>query len=327
MKEQKIVSVGPLPQWVVDEFFSPFEVVALEDSNRAALLACLDARVVAIISRGPVFIDAEIMQAASSLKAIARTGVGLDTVDVEAASGRKIAVLYTPGAMSRAVAEHVLALILSAAKDLFQWHKRVLSGDWQTRYHLHNLDLEGTTLGIVGLGRIGRQVWRLARPFDMKVLVCDPYLDSSEFPGDELQFVSLEELLESSDIVTLHVPLNPETRGLINSGNIDRFKAGAILVNTARGPLIENYDILHSALESGRLRCVAMDTLILEPPDLQEPLFKHPRVILSAHVAARTGRAQERILRTMARSLKALLEGERLPRQNVANPEIVLQLY
>ncbi len=325
MQQQKILSVGPLPEWVRDEFFSPFEVNAVKDSSRSAVLSSLDVRVVAIISRGPVLIDAQVMDAAPSLKAIARTGVGLDTVDVEAASLRNIPVLYTPGAMSRAVAEHTLALILAAAKDLFGWHQRVLQEKWQQRYQVGNLDLEGATLGIIGLGRIGRQVWKLARALDMHILVTDPYLDPSQFPEDELRFVKLEELLEQSDIVTLHIPLNHETWGLINSRNISRFKPGAILINTARGAVIESYDILISALESQQLRRVAMDTLIVEPPDLSHPFFHHRNVILTAHVAARTQRAQEAILRTMGHDLAATLRGDPPPRENLANPEVFLE--
>ena len=325
MQQQKILSVGPLPEWVRDEFFSPFEVNSVKDSSRSAVLSSLDAQVVAIISRGPVLIDAQVMDAAPSLKAIARTGVGLDTVDVEAASLRTIPVLYTPGAMSRAVAEHSLALILAAAKDLSGWQQRVLQEEWQQRYQMCNLDLEGATLGIIGLGRIGRQVWKLTQPLDMHILVTDPYLDPSQFPADELRFVELEELLEKSDIVTLHTPLNQETRGLINRGNISRFKSGAILINTARGAVIESYDILISALESQQLKRVAMDTLIVEPPDLSHPFFHHSNVILTAHVAARTQRAQEAILRTMGRDLAATLSGDLPPRENLANPEVFLE--
>ncbi len=325
MQQQKILSVGPLPEWVRDEFFSSYEVNAVKDSSRSAVLSSLDPRVVAVISRGPVMIDAEVMDGAPSLQAIARTGVGLDTVDVEAASLRKIPVLYTPGAMSRAVAEHTLALILATSKDLSGWHRRVLQEEWQQRYQVRNLDLEDATLGIIGLGRIGRQVRKLVRPLDMRILVTDPYLDPSQFLEDELRFVELEELLEQSDIVTLHTPLNHETRGLINSGNISRFKPGTILINTARGAVIESYDILISALESGQLMQVAMDTLIVEPPDLSHPFFQHRNVILTAHVAARTQRAQEAILRTMGHDLAATLEGDQPPRENLVNPEVFLE--
>ena len=325
MERRRIVSIGALPQWVIDGFLSEFEVCSVGDSSREAVLSALDNRVVAIVSRGPVMIDRELLEAAPQLQAIARTGVGFDTVDLEAASALKIPVLYTPGAMSRAVAEHAAALMLAAAKDLFTWHRRVLEGGWQARYQRHNLQLQGATLGIVGLGRIGTQVCELMRPFDMHILVNDPYLDPADFPSDELRFVGLEELLQLSDIVTLHVPLNQETRALINSENISKFKPGAILVNTARGAIVEHYDILYQALEKGFLGIVAMDTLIVEPPDLAHPIFHHPRVVFSAHVAARTEHAQRQILCTTGENLRAVLHGRPARKDLVANPQVLAE--
>ena len=325
MERCRVVSIGALPQWVIDDFLSEFEVCTVEESSREAVLSALDNRVVAIISRGPVMIDRELLEAAPQLQAIARTGVGVDTVDLEAASSLKIPVLYTPGAMSRAVAEHTAALILAASKDLFTWHRRVLEGTWQARFQLHNLQLQGATLGIVGLGRIGSQVCELMRPFDMHILVNDPYLNPANFSPDELRFVGLEELLQFSDIVTLHVPLTRETRALINSENVSKFKPGAILVNAARGAIFENYDILCRALEKGYLGLVAIDTLIVEPPDLAHPIFHHPRVIFSAHVAARTENAQKRILRTTGEDLQAVLHGRPAHTDHVANPQVLVE--
>ena len=323
MKRRKIVTAGNLPKWVIDEFFSNFEIVVVKDFSRSALLSCLDDEVTGIMARGASQIDRKVIQAAPNLKVIARTGVGFNNIDVKTASLRNIPVLYTPHALSRAVAEHTLSLILAAAKDLRGWHERVLKGAWQERYHRHNVELKNATVGIVGLGRIGRQMRRLLQPFDVNLLVNDPYLKPSDFSQESFSLVSLEELLESSDIVTLHLPLNQETKGLINSSNIDRFKPGAIFVNAARGELVENYDILYAALEDGRLGFVALDTLIVEPPDLSHPIFYHARVLLSAHVGTRTLAAQERIFRTLGEDMKAVLEGGQPRRENVVNPEVM----
>lgn len=325
MQQQIILSVGPLPKWVKKEFLSTFKIKEVEDSSRSEVLSSLSNHdVLAIISRGPVMIDAEVMDNAPLLKAIARTGVGLDTVDVNAASLRSIPVLFTPGAMSRAVAEHTLALILATTKDLLGWHHRVLQSNWDQRYHLQNLDLEGATLGIIGLGRIGQELLELVQALKLRILAVDPYLDTSQFSKeDNIEFVELEKLLEQSDIVTLHTPLNEETRGLINSCNISKFKTGAILINTARGAIIENYDILITALESQKLSCVAMDTLIVEPPDLAHPFFYHRNVLLTAHVAARTKQSQKTILKTMGHDLSTILKGDFPPLENIANPEIL----
>ncbi len=322
-KQNKLVIAGHLPDWVIEKFFSDFQVISIEDPSRSDLLSSLDEEVIGIVARGSTVIDREVIQAAPNLQVIARTGAGYNTIDVEAASLRKIPVLYTPGAMSRAVAEHTVALILAAAKDLRGWHQRVLEEVWQERYHRLNLDLDGATLGIVGLGSIGRQVWHLLQAFDLTILVTDPYLEPSDLAREKLRSVPLEELLENSDIVTLHAPLGDETKGLINAANIERFKPGAILINAARGELVESYDVLYSALESGRLGFVALDTLISEPPDLSHPIFHHPRVLFSAHVASRTGRAQERMFLTLGADMKAVLQGEKPRRENVVNPEVI----
>jgi len=322
-KQQKLVIVGHLPDWVIEKFFSDFQVISIEEPSRSDLLSSLDEEVIGIVARGSTMIDSEVIQAAPNLQVIARTGAGYNTIDVEAASLRKIPVLYTPGAMSRAVAEHTVGLILAAAKDLLGWHQRVLEGAWQERYHRLNLDLEGATLGIVGLGSIGRQIWHLLQAFDLSVLVTDPYLEPSDFAQESLRSVPLEELLENSDIVTLHAPLEDGTKGLINATNIEHFKRGAILINTARGELVESYDVLYSALESGRLGFVALDTLISEPPDLSHPIFHHPRVLFSGHVASRTSRAQERMFLTLGADMKAVLQGKKPRRENVVNPQVI----
>ncbi len=322
-KQQKLVIVGHLPDWVIEKFFSDFQAISIEEPSRSDLLSSLDEEVVGIVARGSTMIDSEVIQAAPNLQVIARTGAGYNTIDVETASLRNIPVLYTPGAMSRAVAEHTVGLILAAAKDLLGWHQRVLEGAWQERYHRLNVDLEGATLGIVGLGSIGRQVWHLLQNFDLTVLVADPYLEPADFAQEKLRSVPLKELLENSDIVTLHTPLKDETRGLVNAANIENFKPGAILINAARGQLVESYDVLYSALESGRLGFVALDTLILEPPDLSHPIFHHPKVLFSGHVAARTSRAQERMLRTLGEDMKAVLEGKKPRRENVVNPQVI----
>ncbi|MCZ6768190.1 MAG: NAD(P)-dependent oxidoreductase [Acidobacteria bacterium] len=323
MTGQKIVTMGHLPEWVITQFFSDVQVVIVEEPSHSALLSALDAQVVAIVARGSTLIDSEVMEAAPALRIIARTGAGYNTVDVEAASLRKIAVLHTPGAMSRAVAEHTVALILAAAKDLRGWHEAVLQGNWQDRYHRLNLDLEASTVGIVGLGSIGRQVWHLLQPFDLNMLVTDPYLEPADLAQEKLHSVPLEELLEKSDVVTLHTPLQEDTKDLINAYNIEKFKKGAIFINAARGELVESYDLLHAALESGRLGYVALDTLIVEPPDLTHPIFHHPRALFSAHVAARTARAQERMFRTLGEDMKAVLMGTTPRTGNVVNAQAI----
>lgn len=323
MRKGEIVSAGPLPQWAKGEFEPGFKVTAIETSRAEDVFKAMNHGVVGLIGRGPAFLDGKMMDAAPNLKVIGRSGVGYDTVDIRAASERGIPVVYTPGAMSRAVAEHAVALILAAAKNLHGWHHIVLHGEWQKRYGSPALDLKGATVGIVGFGRIGREVWDLLRPFDMRVLVYDPFIDSSHLPSSELRLVPLDELLNNSDIVTLHAPLGETTKHLVNARSIEQFKQGAILVNTARGGLVENHDILYEALESGRLSYLALDVFVTEPPDLTHPLFKHPRALFTAHVASNTSGAQRRIMMSMIEDMKAVLEGRRPRLENVVNPDVL----
>lgn len=323
MRNGEIVSAGPLPEWVKAEFEPEFNVTAIETFQAEEVFKALNHEVVGLIGRGPTFLDGKLMDGAPNLKVIGRSGVGYDTVDIQAATQRGIPVVYTPGAMSRAVAEHTVALILAAAKNLHGWHHRVLHNEWQQRYGDPALDLEGATVGFVGFGRIGREVWHLLRPFDMRVLVYDPFIDSSRLPSTELRLVPLDELLKNSDIVTLHAPLGETTKHLVNAQSIEKFKQGAILVNTARGGLMENHDILYRALESGRLSYLALDVFVAEPPDLTHPLFKHPRALFTAHVAANTSGAQRRIMMSMIEDMKAVLEGRRPRLENVVNPDVL----
>lgn len=320
MDMNKIVSIGTLPGWFHQEFESEFEIITVADSARGELLANLTPQVVAIIARGSVMIDDEVMDRAPGLKCVARTGVGYDTVDIEAASGRGLPVIFTPGAMSVAVAEHTMALLFAAAKRLEGWRAALDRGDWEERYEEFSRDISGGTLGIVGFGRIGRQVRRIVRPLELEILVNDPYLDPDDFRDQEVEFVGKPALYERSDFITLHVPLNPETTGIIDAAAIERMKEGAILINTSRGAVVSSLDLLYEALEGSRLRAVGLDVFPVEPPE-DHPIFRHPRAIVTGHVAARTPGAQANILNTVRVELKAILEGQAPNPTNIVNAQ------
>lgn len=319
----RIVSAGPLPDWVVADLSKGFDLVVLDAPTEAELLGRIDDSVVALISRSTLYIGSATIDAAPNLKLIARSGVGFDNVDLEAATARGLPVIYTPGALSQAVAEHTLALILWAAKDLCRWRQRIAEGRWSDRDRHLNLHLEGKIVGIVGLGRIGRQVRRLLAPFGVRFLVSDPYLDPARYEDESLRFTTLSALLGNSEVVTLHVPLTEETQGLIGSHNLEEFKPGAILVNTARGAVIESHEVLLAALVRGRLGAVVLDTPVEEPLDPSDPLLHHPRVLITPHVASRTTQAQERVLRTVVSELKAVLGGGLPNPENVVNPQVL----
>ena len=229
-----IVATGPLPEWAAEQF-RPYPLVFCEAFTYEAVFSRVGPGVVGIVARGPVLIDAEMISAATELRVIGRSGVGYDTVDIAAATQRKIPVVYTPGAMSRVVAEHTLALILGAAKNLMGWHRVVLEGEWEERYQNPNLDLEGSVVGIVGFGRIGREVWHLLEPFGVQALVHDPYVVADEPPVKGVRFVSLEELLSSSDVVTLPRPLDRGDAEPDSSGQYRSVQAGSDLGQRGQG--------------------------------------------------------------------------------------------
>ncbi|MFH1965261.1 MAG: NAD(P)-dependent oxidoreductase [Acidobacteriota bacterium] len=320
---KKILTIGPLPSWVMKRFAPEYEIVTVEDSDRSEVLRACDESVIAIIARGAVMIDGEIMDRSPSLKLIARTGVGYDSVSIPDATARGIPVTYTPGAMTKSVAEHAMSLIFSAFKKLAYWQNSLKNDDWNARYREKSRDLEQSTLGIVGYGRIGRQLRLICKPLEMKVLADDPYINHAQYHDDDVTFTDLEGVLRNSDVISLHVPLNEETTGLINHENIRLIKPGTTLINTSRGRVIENLDILYQALEEGILGAAGLDVYPNEPPETHHPIFSHPRAILTGHVAARSPLSQERILLTMLKEVLAILEGKKPDPANIVNPETI----
>lgn len=314
----RIVSLGSLPEWVVKRLESRGEVIVILDADPERFFGALGPEVEVLIPRGALAIDREILDCLPRLRVIARTGVGYDNIDIDEATKRGIPVLYTPGAMSQSVAEHTLALILALLKNLDSWQSALRQGNWEERYWSLGSELAGKSIGIVGYGRVGRRFRDLLRPFDCPVLVCDPYLDPAEFRDHDIGFQPLEELLSQSDVVSLHVPLTQETTAMINADNLRLFQPDALLINTARGRVIDNLDILLEALNDSRLGGVGLDVFNPEPPPFH-PLFDHFRVVATPHVASRTKEAQRAILETMLEDLEALLDGTRPRAENVVN--------
>lgn len=255
-----------------------------------------------LIVRGGARVTAADLEGAPKLRVIGRSGIGVDNVPVEAARARGVPVVVTPGAGARAVAEGALALMLALVKRLPELGQAVHDGRWSARDELELGDLDGATLGIVGYGRIGRELADLARGVGMRVLASDPNVDEASTP--------LDVLFAESEVVSLHAPLTDETRGLVNAETLAQAKPGLVLVNTSRGGLVSSLDDLLAALESGRLAAVGLDVFEPEPPDASHPLFAHPRVIVTPHALGTTRRSRERIFREMAEGVAAVLRGE-----------------
>jgi D-3-phosphoglycerate dehydrogenase / 2-oxoglutarate reductase len=231
---------------------------------------------------------------AGPLRAVVKFGSGLDSIDLDAARDRKVAVDSTPGANARSVAELAIGLMLALARDIPLHDRAVREGQWARR---SGMELEGKTLGLIGCGAIGSEVLRMARGLGMEVLVHDPYADTGALN------ISLDQLLPASDIVSLHMPLTDETAGMINADRLRAMKQGALLINTARGGVVDE-EALVAALQDGHLGGAAFDSFASEPPG-DSPLLRLDSFIASPHAGASTVEAAER---TGVRAVRRLLE-------------------
>lgn len=262
-----------------------------------------------LIVRSRTQVDAELLETADALEVIGRAGVGVDNIDLAVATRRGIAVLNAPGGNTFSTAELALGLLVAVARRLPEADRSVREGRWE-RKGLRGTQLHGKTLGVVGAGRIGSEVARRARAFGMEVLVCDPYLTAERAADLGLDRVELSDLLGASDAVTLHVPLTPATRGMIGAPELARMKKGAILVNAARGGLVDEA-ALAEALHAGRLAGAALDVYEREPLPADSPLRAAPNVVFTPHIGAATWEAQREVSREIAGAVRdALLLGD-----------------
>ncbi len=276
---------------------------------------------VALIVRGPAPITARVMDAAPGLRVIGRTGVGYDKVDIAAATARSIAVVNTPVVGARAVGEAAIGFMLALCKRFAFWDRELKRGNWDSRYTDQGGDLDGQTLGIVGLGNIGAVVAVMAQPFAMTVIAHDPYVSPGHAAALGVELVPMDELMARADFVSLHCPQTEETRGMIDRRRLALMKPGSYLVNLARGGVIESLDLLDEMLGNGHLAGVALDVFDPAPPDVAHPLFARDNVIASPHAIATSAGAMKRIFRAMSDDMAAVLDGRR-PR-NIVNPEVL----
>jgi D-3-phosphoglycerate dehydrogenase len=251
-------------------------------------------------------IDAAALQAADRLKVISRYGVGVDNVDLNAARRRGIIVTNTPGANSVSVAELALGLMLALARQIPEAVEAVHQGKWP-RYA--GLSLEGKTVGLLGLGAIGRQLARRLAGFDCRVLAHDPLVDAQTAEQLGVELTGMDEILRQADFVSLHLPLLPETRGLVNDAFLANMKSGAYLVNTARGEIVDEAALLR-ALQSGHLKGAGLDAFAVEPPDAANPLLRLAQVVATPHLGAMTDGATSNMGWMALRDCLAVLRNE-----------------
>jgi D-3-phosphoglycerate dehydrogenase len=254
----------------------------------------------ALIVRSETKVDAEMIDAGKKLRVIGRAGIGVDTIDVDAATRRGIIVMNTPQANTIATCEHTLAMMLALARHIPQSDASVRRVEW-TRSKFMGVQLSGKTLGVIGFGRIGREVARRAQAFGMEIVAYDPYVSEESARAAKVQLAELEALLAQADFVTLHSSLTQGSRGILDAERIAKMKRGAFVVNVARGALIDP-DALYEALKNGHLGGAAIDVFEEEPPgDL--PLFKLPNVVVTPHLGASTSEAQRDVSIQMAEQI------------------------
>jgi D-3-phosphoglycerate dehydrogenase / 2-oxoglutarate reductase len=318
--ESTILSTGPvLP--IVDQMLSRYGQIQIASAtDERSLIRSVKGKLVLIV-RGTVKISANVIEAGQDLRVIGRTGAGYDNIDMGAATKCGIPVVFAPGAGARAVAEGAMAMILALVKRLAELDRRTRKGEWSARDSTAIGDLQGTTLGIVGLGRIGREVSHLALAFGMRVLAYDPYISAESTAALGVSLVDLNFLLAESDCITLHVPLNSETRGLISRHFLSLIKPGAVMINLSRGGLFESLDLVYDALNCGKLSALGMDVYPEEPPDISHPIFNHPNALCTPHAMGLSNLAAKETFTMVGRGIVDVLEG-RIP-SNLINTGVL----
>ncbi len=276
-----------------------------------------------LIVRSATRVTRELLEKAERLRVVGRAGVGIDNIDVEAATHRGVLVMNTPGGNSVSVAEHTLALMLALARSVPQSNASIHAGRWE-KSSASGTELRGKTLGLVGFGRVGTEVARRARALEMQVLAHDPYVTPAAARELEVELVPLDELLRRSDVISLHTSLSPATEKMINATSLAKMKRGARLINCARGELIDEA-ALAEALRSGQLAGAAVDTFAVEPPK-NSPLLGLPNLIATPHIAGSTAEAQEEVGTAIAQQVRDYL-ADGLIRNAVNMPAMSAEQY
>lgn len=309
MSKPVVLIAEELSPATVDALGPDFEIRNVDGTDRPALLeAMADAH--AILVRSATKVDAEAIAAGRSLKVIARAGVGLDNVDIKAATTAGVMVVNAPTSNIISAAELTVGHILSLARHIPAAHAALAQGEWK-RSAYTGVELYEKTVGIIGLGRIGALIAARLQAFGVEVISYDPYITAARAQQLGVQTVTLDELLERSDFITIHMPKTPETTGMIAAEQLAKMKPTAFIVNVARGGLIDE-TALHDALVSKTIAGAGLDVFVQEPPK-ESPLLALPNVVVTPHLGASTDEAQEKAGVSVAKSVRLALAGELVP--------------
>ena len=258
------------------------------------------------------------LERAPNMLCISSGGAGFDTVDAAACTAAGVLVVNQAGGNAQSVAEHTLGMMLDLSKRISETDRKLRASRGYAREDLMGREIAGRTLGIVGLGHVGRRVARLAQAFDMTVLACDPYVDAETVAQSGAEKLEFEDLLARSDFVSIHCPRDATTLGMLNKDAISKMKSGAILLTTARGGIVDEA-ALHEAIQTGHLAGAGIDVWDIEPPPLDHPLLQFENVVSTYHTAGVTSEARGRMARLASEQVIAVLAGKRPPR--LVNPE------
>ncbi len=285
-----------------------FEVHRINESSSDEFSEILK-RAHALIVRSATKVDASMINAAPELRAIGRAGVGVDNIDLAAATAAGVAVYNAPGGNTIAAAELTMALMLSVVRRVPSADRSVRAGNWD-RASFRGVELRGRTLGLIGAGRIGGEVAARCAAFGMAVMAYDPYIDQNRAEELQIELATVDEVIDKADVISLHVPLNNETRHLIDEGALERMKKTAFIINASRGGVIVEAD-LAAALHEGVIAGAALDVYEDEPLAADSPLRDAPNLVMTPHLGASTQEAQVSVAWEVALSLKkALVEGD-----------------
>ena len=309
MSQPVVLIAEELSPATVEALGPDFEVRVVDGTDRAALLTAI-ADVDAVLIRSATRLDAEAIAAAPKLRVIARAGVGLDNVDIKAASVAGVMVVNAPTSNVVSAAELTIGHILSLARLIPQANASLKAGEWR-RSAFTGTEIHGKTVGIIGFGRIGQLIAARLQPFGTKTLAFDPYVTAARAAQLGVDLVTFDDLLERSDFITIHLPKTPETVGLIGDAAFDRVKISAFVINVARGGLIDE-GALYRALRDGKIAGAGIDVFNTEP-STNLPFFEFDNVIVTPHLGASTAEAQEKAGVAVARSVRLALAGELVP--------------
>lgn len=320
MAKQKILVADPISQTGIDllKAESSFEVevkLGLKEPEFCEAAKDVDA----IIVRSGVKVTAKVIEAAPKLKVIGRAGVGVDNIDIPAASKHGVVVMNTPGGNTVSTAEHAFTLMMSLARKVPAAHATILAGKWD-RKSFQGTELNNKTLSVLGMGRIGTEFAKRAKAFGMHVVAYDPYLSANRAQLLQVELRdNLDDAVKDADFITMHMPLTAETKHMLNEERMRKIKKGVRIVNCARGGLVDDI-ALAKLLEEGHVGGAALDVFEVEPPPADYPLLKAPNVVFTPHLGASTGEAQESVGIEIAEQVKAnLLEGTVLNAVNMPN--------